>query len=811
MKQQQLNEAWQLCVSEAERFGLPMGWLDAQVPGTVYSNLLDQGLIPDPHVRDNELKVLPLMDSDFCFRTMFDAPQEALDSECAELEFEGVDTLAVITLNGVQIGCTDNMHRTWRYDVKEFLRAYNNELCVHIQSPTRYIEEKNAEVEACGITDAMRGFPHLRKAHCMFGWDWGPRLPDAGLFRPVKLLYGSALRIEQVRIMQRHENGHVDVTFCTEISDEGILCYELQTPDGQIIQSDQPTIAIENPQLWWPNGYGAQPLYHAAVILLDEEGRETERWSRRIGLRTIEIDTSEDEYGRRFTQRVNGQDMFAMGADYIPEDNLLTRVSRERTEKLLRAAKEAKHNTIRVWGGGYYPDDFFFDLCDELGLLVWQDFMFACASYELTDSFEATVLAEIRDNVRRIRHHACLLLWCGNNELEMQIGQNRWGASRKQYFDYIKLFEYAIPRLLREESPEVFYWPSSPSSGGNYEKTEDEDQGDSHYWDVWHGGMPFTEYRKHAFRYLSEFGFQSFPSEKTIAAFTDPEDRNIFSYVMEMHQRNSGANGRIMTYLAGYFRYPSDFSRLVYASQLLQGESIRYGVEHFRRLRGQCMGTLVWQLNDIWPGASWAGIDFFGRRKVLHYMEKRAFAPVLISCEEKGDMSEHTSCVEQPHEYEKSFRLNVANETAQPLCGTVEWELRDAGAQVLESHRQNVTVPPFTSQWLEKNVLETIDVFNQYVSYRLLVDGQCASEGTALFTYPKYFCFRDPTLNCCAVDGGILVTASAYARSVEIDSATGDVVLEDNDFDMNAGSRFIRVLSGVPKDLVVRSVYDIDK
>ena len=495
------------------------------------------------------------------------------------------------------------------------------------------------------------GFPHLRKAHCMFGWDWGPRLPDAGIFRPVSLLGVKNSRIESVYVTQHHEEGKVTLDFDVTLElfggsksaqgsgfmeqaaqwDTTRIEVEVTSPDGKKyhpnLSGKEPAgeapkedyrIEITDPQLWWPRGYGKQPLYQVKVTLLSKEGEALDTWERRIGLRVLTVNTEKDEWGNCFAYEVNGVKIFAMGADYIPEDNILSRVNRERTRKLLTDAAWANHNCIRVWGGGYYPDDFFFDICDELGLIVWQDFMFACASYELDDDFERNVSKEIVDNVRRIRHHACLGLWCGNNEMETQTLDGVWKTTAKQKYDYIKLYEYIIPKILQEEDPAAFYWPSSPSSGGNFDNPWDENRGDTHYWDVWHGNKPFTEYRKFRFRYLSEFGFQSFPCLKTVESFTLPEDRNIFSRVMEMHQRNCAANGKILNYLSATYLYPKDFDSLLYTSQLLQADAIRYGVEHFRRHRGRCMGAVVWQLNDIWPVASWASVDYYGRWKALH-------------------------------------------------------------------------------------------------------------------------------------------------------------------------------------------------
>lgn len=516
-----------------------------------------------------------------------------------------------------------------------------------------------------------------------------------------------------------------------------------------------------------------------------------------------------DEYGESFCHEVNGVRIFAMGADYIPEDNILPRMNRERTYHLLQQAKEAHHNCIRVWGGGFYPNDYFYDACDELGLIVWQDFMFACAVYKLTEEFEENITAEFIDNVKRIRNHACLGLWCGNNEMEQFMFQDVWVNKPVQKSDYIKMYEYIIPKVLKKYDPETFYWPASPSSGGAFDDPNDENRGDVHYWDVWHGNKPITEYRKFYFRYVSEFGFQSFPGLKTCETFTEPEDRNIFSYVMEKHQRNSSANGKIMNYMEQTFLYPTDFETVLYASQLLQAEAIRYGVEHFRRNRGRCMGAVVWQLNDCWPVASWSSIDYYGRWKALHYYEKRFFAPILISCAEEGILTQDTNPNAEPYEVKKSIHLNIANETMRDERVLVKWALRSADADIIREGQEWLEVPALSSVWLDKENMADAKLYEHYVSYGCYKDGELISEGTVLFVPPKQFHFQDPKLRVTAKGDEILVTAEKYARSVEILNSDDTLLLCDNYFDMNAGEKRIHILKGKPEGLKVRSVYDI--
>ncbi len=824
MKKTVLEHNWQMKIIGENVYGIPEAWTDAQVPGSVYGNLLQKGLMQDPYYRMNELDALKLMENDFCFRTSFVLTEEQLEADCLMLRFDGVDTLSDIYLNDICIGHTDNMHRIWEFDVLEEARPGENELLVRLYSPTGYIAAENEKVYTGGASECMKGFPHLRKAHCMFGWDWGPRLPDAGIFREVSLLEGVKARLEQVYITQdwrnddRDGSDQVTVVFDVTIesfSDEPerfVLKTALYDPEGNLLAGNSwDRISVPNPRKWWPNGYGGQPLYTAEVVLEDESGRMLDRYSRKIGLRTMTVNTEKDAWGECFAHEVNGVKIFAMGADYIPEDNLLSRVTKERTKKLLADAAAAHHNCIRVWGGGYYPDDWFYDACDELGLIVWQDFMFACASYELDEDFERNISAEIRDNIRRIRHHACLGLWCGNNEMEAQTLDGSWEPSEKQKCDYIKLYEYIIPKIVKEEDPASFYWPSSPSSGGNYDNPWDENRGDAHYWDVWHGGRPFTEYRKFYFRYLSEFGFQSFPCLKTVETFTEPGDRNIFSRVMEMHQRNKAANGKILDYLSAIYLYPSGFEELLYTSQLLQADAIRYGIEHFRRYRGRCMGTVVWQLNDIWPVASWSSIDYYGRWKALHYAEKRAFAPVMISCEETGELSERPYCIAQPAPIEKSARLHVANETMEPVSGTVKWELRASDSTVLLSGEQEITAAPLDGVWLEKMDFTMYDELQIYLHCAFIIEDRTVSENFCLFTAPKHFAFRDPALSYRREGSVLVIKADAYAKSVEVLGVDGDVRLSDNYFDMNAGEKRVEILEGDAEKFALRSAYQIGR
>lgn len=808
-------------------------WIPAVVPGSVYSDLLRNNRMEDPYYRDQEEKALALMDHDFEYRISFEVPEDIWQEEEILLTFLGIDTAADLYLNGIHLGYVENMHRTWEFSVKKYIRKKENELKAVLYSPTRLIEKAYEEDPLEGSEDAMRGFPKLRKAHCMFGWDWGPRLPDAGIWREVFLTGFSNARMDSVYVIQRHEkkngqNSGADVWLKLQVSMKTAGAHSVRIqpgntafkeygfraslihPDGRVTryEENEELLAVERPQLWWPNGYGDQPLYLLRVELLYQE-QVLDTWERRIGLRTMTMDIRKDAYGESFAHEVNGIQIFAMGADYIPEDNIRGRVSKERTRALLQQAKAAHFNCIRVWGGGYYPDDAFWDACDEMGLIVWEDFMFACAVYHLTEEFEKNIRAEFIDNIKRIRHHACLGLWCGNNEMEMFMKSRRWPCHPQRVSDYVKMYEYILPQVLKEYDPCTFYWPASPSSGGAFDEPNDENRGDVHYWDVWHGNKPITEYRKFYFRYVSEFGFQSFPSLKTCETFTLPEDRNIFSYVMEKHQRNKTANGKIMNYMEQTFLYPGTFELVLYASQLLQAEAIRYGVEHFRRNRGRCMGTIIWQLNDCWPVASWSSIDYCGRWKALHYCAKRFFAPLLLSCAEEGILTQDTNPNAQPYQVKKSIRLCVSNETMQKQNVTVCWALRGSDAGIKREASVRVEVAALSGLWLPEEDMEDAALYSDYVSYEMIQNEEVISAGTVLFCAPKHFRFQDPHLQVRAEGDSLLVSADVYAKGVEILNEEEDMLLEDNYFDMNAGERRIRILKGRPEGLKIRSVFDI--
>lgn len=780
-----LNGTWQLSAGHRS-----LESVDMQIPGTVLSGLLAAGKIKDPFYRTNEDATRALFWKDYVFTRTFDVDEELLAQQHIVLVCEGLDTLAEISINGTFLAKTDNMHRTWKFQAKKLLHPGKNEIQIVFRSVLRFIEDypyeahKKINYIPCG---SMKGNQLLRKAHSIFGWDWGPQTIDAGIFRDIYLQGYSHARIEDIRIHQQHaKNVSVQTSITLSESVPGQkLCVEL-SEDGadkplqtKLCKTNADGVAavdfvIENPKLWWPNDYGDQPLYIVRTTLLDEDGTSLESITRRIGLRTLTISQEKDEWGNEFAFCVNGVKIFTRGGNYIPDDCLYTRITEKKLDYILESCRRAHFNCVRVWGGGYYPSDAFYDLCDEKGLIVWQDLMYACNVYDVTDAFAENCRQETYDNVRRLRHHASLGLWCGNNEIES--AWDHWGDFQKEtpYLraDYIRLFEEVLPKAVQEADGETFYWHSSPSSGGCFDNPDDANRGDTHYWDVWHGQKPFTDYRKYFFRFCSEFGFQSFPCAKTVNSFTLEDDRNIFSRVMESHQKNDAANGKMLYYLSENLRYPKDLTHLLYASQVLQGMAIKYGVDHWRRNRGRCMGTLYWQINDDWPAPSWSSIDYFGRWKALHYMAQKFYAPHAVSM----TLEDHRC-----HVY-------FSNESFETTEYSLTLSIRDLSGNVLETYETKGNSPAFSA--IETAVVDICswedqkdDVFLEAVIHTK--DQKVLKDVETLVPY-KYLNLKNPVISTEAEetnDAFILhISSDCFAPFVALDFDDADVIFSDNFF-----------------------------
>jgi beta-mannosidase len=806
MYKMSLSGAWQFSMAAKD------DWLPAQVPGGVHTDLIAAGRIPDPFVADNELRVLWVAEEDWVYRRKFDVEPAMLEADQVQLVCDGLNTFATVTLNGVVIGRAENMYRHFRWDVKPLLKAAGNELVIAFDSTVRYITEQQAQREMAGVSQAIPGGPHSRSAPCQFGWDWGPQLPPMGIWKDIRLEACSQARLTDVHLRQRHENGAVIVSALVTVNawTTGTLLsrLEIAQPGGSILAVEHEIvngqalleIEVEEPQLWWPNGYGEQPLYKIEVTLHDGS-RNLDVRAFRLGLRTIELRQEPDPWGRSFTFVINGVPIFAKGSNWIPADSFPTRITYHKMHYLLKSAVDSYQNMVRVWGGGFYEDEMFYDICDELGILVWQDFIFSCSTYPLDEEpFLENVHQEVVQNVKRLRHRTSLALWCGNNEMEEGI--EAWANFRVPDYEvlvngYDRFFHHLLPEWVAKLDPDHAYWPSSPSSGTPFENVKGQEQGDAHYWLVWHGRLPFTAYRTVFPRFMSEFGFQSLPPMETIKTYAEESDWNLTSYMMEHHQRHSSGNGLMISQMADLFRMPRDFASLVYLTMIVQAEGIRYGVEHWRRHMDRVKGTLYWQLNDTWPVASWSSIDYFGRWKALHYAAKRFYAPVLLSLREEGNQVE----------------VHVSNDLLNTWEGIVHWSLVTLEGQVVESSEELVAVKPLSNQLIGTLTFPlTLDERRAVLLLAELRQGeQRIAMTVAAFVPNKHLKLTDPRLNVQVEQQGeqatIAVTAQSFARFVEVSVTGADVVFSDNYFDVPAGWT-IKVHCPVPAGWTVAQLRD---
>lgn len=639
--------------------------LVAKLPCSLYSVLLKYNLIEHPYYKIDEQDAFKLSSKDCVFYADFEVSEEDYQKNSKVLIFSGLDTITSIELNGVTLGNTKNFYRTYEFHCEHIIKKGKNSLRIHFYSPVKYIEDKEKEESIWSEVITMKGAAHIRKPIYSFGWDWAPCLPDMGIFGGVEFrAYDS--RILTLECLQEHKKDKVILYANSKYEgvENAILKFTVFF-DGKEVsccETDKNSVEliIDNPKLWWPRGYGKQDLYTLNVELFSEN-KKLGQQSKQIGLRTLTVSTKEDDVGREFCFVVNGIKIFAMGANYVPEDAILPTIDNKRTEFWLNEALDQNFNCIRVWGGGYYPKDTFFDFCDKHGLIVWLDYMIACEDVSLKQEYKEEYIAEFIENVNAVKHRASLGLICGNNEGEDKLKDRR--QNKVAVEDYIELFEKQFPSIIKDIAPQTFYWQSSPSNTGSFDKTNDPAYGDSHCWGIWFANKPFDYYKNELARFCSEFGYESFPSLKTIKTFAKDEDLNPFSKSLESRERTGvfPGNAKIYADIANDFRAPYSFEEFIYLSQLDQVFAVEYGVEHFRRNRGICMGAIYWQFNDCWPCVSHSAVDYFGRRKALHYHAKRFYAPVLLTAVKEG----------------YDVTVNISNEKLSSFEGVVEWCVSD--------------------------------------------------------------------------------------------------------------------------------------
>lgn len=797
-----LAEGWLVREAGGER------WYPAAVPGHVHLDLMRAGVLDDPFAGDRESRAQWVGERDWEYRLRFPASPGVLACARARLVCEGLDTYATVRLNGHVVLEADNMFRPWAADVRPLLRSADNELTILFRSPLKEVGPRLQDAPyrlPCPNDQAGGTSPYTRKAQYHYGWDWGPCLVTCGPWRGIRLEAWSGARLEDVQVAQRElgsERAELDVTVAWEADQPAAATVQVFVDDQLAARAAldlapgaayaRLPVAIARPRLWWPAGCGEQALYRVRVEWA--VGSDVQRIERQIGLRTLEIRREPDADGAGFAVVVNGVPVFAKGANWIPADSFPARVSEARYRELLSGARDAHFNMLRVWGGGCYEQETFYDLCDELGLLVWQDFMFACALYPGDDAFVASVRAEAEHQVRRLRHRACLALWCGNNEVEW--GWFSWGWKdtfpATVFADYRRLFDDVLPGVCRRLDPERLYWPSSPAS--DIRTSGDPNaagRGDMHYWEVWGDPRATPDYyRRQRPRFASEFGFQSFPEPRTVASFASPGERAPDGPVMLVHQKATQGNDKIRQQVARMFGAARDHDAFGWLSQLVQAEYIRTALEHFRALRPHCMGALYWQINDCWPAASWSSIDYFGRWKALHYAVRRAFAPLLVTLQVDGS----------------HVRARVVSDLREPLDAMLDVRLLAAGGAVLAQREVAVHAPPLSVT--DAGALEVDGALGPgmrpcvVVHARLMGSSGALADQRAFLEEPGALRLPDPGLAVTVMESGHETVAEVSARRlapvVRLD-AVGEGRWEDNFFCLLAGeTRRIRFLPAAP-------------
>jgi beta-mannosidase len=810
-----LEAKWEFrAISKTDRAEL-QDWHPAHVPGVVQTDLFKDGLIPDPFYQDNDTRLQWIGLTDWEYRTTFQADAATLAHDHVDLVFEGLDTYADVYVNDQVALHGDNMFRRWRVSVKSLLKTGPNTLRIVFHSP---IESMIPKVKALpyilpsvttnntGNEENVATAPYTRKAGYQYGWDWGPRYVTEGIWQPIRVETWDALRIENFHVQQEtitKTDAAVNAEFNIEAGRSTPASLEVTygplagTAFPAVRQSVQLVpglnrisvpIHIANPKLWYPNGYGTQDRYQFSAVV--RTGKDiAANAALKTGLRSIELRREVTKTGKSFAFIVNGIPVFAKGADVIPFDSFPNRVTPEIHRQILESARDAHMNMVREWGGGYYESDDFYDICDELGILVWQEFMFGGDMVPGGADFQNSVKQEAIEQVTRLRDHPSIVLWCGNNEIE--TGWVHWGDRQifkesvsatdreKVWTDYVVLFHGILSGVVAQYAAPVPYWGSSPSA--NFENPPDsQTDGDMHYWQVWHALAPIEMYTQQFPRFMSEYGFQSFPEMRTIRTFAKPEDMDIRSATMQDHQKNHGGNERILSYMLRWYPEPKDFESFVYLSQVLQAEAIKVGAEHLRRQMPNTMGSLYWQLNDCWPVASWASIDYYGRWKALQYYSKRFYDDVIVS----------------PFRHDGKVDVYVVSDKLQPLNGTIHTRLLDFSGKVLSEKTQDVQIPAqssaiyFTAD--QKELLANADPTKSFLVFDLTVGGQQVSRNLIFFDTMHNLDLPKPVKIETSLDksnGGYAVTlrSPALARSVFVSFGDLDVKTEDNYFDLLPG------------------------
>ena len=760
--------------------------INAVVPGCNYLDLMRENIIPDPFYGTNEKDVYWVAETDWIYSKKFDISQEELSFKAITLECKRLDTICDIYLNDSLVASVKNCHIGYSFNIKPYLKSGENELKIYFHSPVNYVRQKYKQERTPANSNGQNGISHIRKPQCHFGWDWGPVLPPSGIDSDIFLKMRNSGKINDLNIRQKK---NFDSSFIvtaevkTEQKDSENIEIEIYSPDGALIakeQSSKGEFIIKDPQLWWTHELSAkeeQPLYTVKANLISDN-EIVHSVSKKIGLREIQLNRKNDEYGQNFQFILNGVPIFIKGANYIPADSFITRFTNDKLEYLINSVLYSNMNMLRVWGGGYYESDEFYDICDRKGILVWQDFCFACQPYPFFDTgFLNNVKDEIEYNVKRLRHHASLALWCGNNEIEsMSLA---W-QNRPKYVKWTEKFFYDIlPDEVRKYDEDTPFIPGTPCGIGHMKGFDRDNVGDTHLWAVWHGLQPMKYYRKRMTRFCSEFGFESLPDIKTIRQYAKPEDYDLHSNVFKSHQKCASGNDKMIYYIATRFRLPKKFEDWIYLSQVTQLECISDATEHWRRNKGRCNGSVYWQLNDCWGVCSWSGMDYYGNYKALQYKAKHFNAPLSVSIEDT----------------EESINFYALNDKNERQSVVLRCEIFDFSKGILKTSETAADIRPLENVKLaELPITELKRKYNlSEIGIRavLTVSGAVVNEKTFLFKPEKDLRLpkADIRLEKSVIGDEIEMKAvsNRFARLVQLHCDRSTLPFSDNYFDLLPG------------------------
>jgi beta-mannosidase len=839
---QQLTTGWHFRAVQSPDHPETTTWHPATVPGVVHTDLERAGLIPDPFYGDNEKRLQWIGLTDWEYTCDFDVSATSLHQQHAELVFEGLDTFADVQLNGKSVLHTDNMFRSWTIDAKTYLAVGHNTLTILLHSPintmTPIVAKLPYILPGTGYEplDRAKGiYPvghYMRKAPYQFGWDWGPRFVTSGVWRPVHLDTWSGVRIRSFHLQQESVTAaraitNASVSLDSDVAGAATLEVHITDPTGHALPTRQiPVqldrganqlllpIRLDHPKLWWPNGYGPQSRY-TIVASITREGHRLASATLHTGLRSVELRRVPDQWGTSFTFVINGVPIFAKGANFVPLDSFPPSTTNAKKREILTAARDVHMNMLRIWGGGFYETDDFYDLCDELGLMVWHDFMFGGAMVPGDKAYQDNVRAEAAEQVERLSDHPSMTIWCGNNEVE--TAWHNWGDQlefqkevtsdqrERVWQDYIVMFRDILKSAVAEHGNGIPYWPTSP--GSDFDDAGGTDRnGDVHSWKVWSAGAPYTDYAKQFPRFLSEFGFQAMPDLRTIRSFAG-NDEDLTSPALLNHERFIHGYDRMQQYLKAEFRPARDFPSLVYLSQLEQAEAIQFGVEHMRSLRPQTMGTLYWQLDDCWPVASWASIDYYGRWKALHYYAQRFYAPIILAPEFDNAKNE--------------LRLHIVSDEQSPRTAVLRTRFMRFDGTTLSDQSQDVSIAPLASTAIASISLASVTGFDPTATVAVLTleqAGQPIAARNVFFTRSADLTLPQPRIDVQVHSerSGVVIefNSPVLARAVALSFGDLDAKPSDNYFDLLPNQpRKIHITSEatlpqLQQALAIRSLFD---